>query len=86
MRVRITTAIAGSAMLFVTVLAAQEAPSGEYVQAMTDIRGSARDVWVAADLSSAEGVDFAAAQMIETCQSCHDVHREEVSEGTYHIK
>lgn len=138
MRARIITAIAGSVVLsFGTVLGAQEAPSGEYVQAMTDIRGAAqvfgqfsesqdfeaaslaaqsaaaafehvqkfwegrdadaekwaglawkaaRDVRVAADLSSAEGVDFAAAQMIETCQSCHDLHREEVSEGTYHIK
>ncbi len=80
-------------------LAAQSAAAAfEYVQQFWEGRDpdagrlaatalkAAQDARVAAGLTSAEGVSYAAREMSETCMTCHAAHREEVSDGTYRIK
>jgi len=47
---------------------------------------AAADVGVAAGLNSAEGVQYAAKQMTETCMACHAAHRVRNEDGTFTIK
>jgi hypothetical protein len=47
---------------------------------------AARDVRVAADLSSAEGVIYAASEMTATCMGCHTAHRDRLDDGSFVVK
>ena len=47
---------------------------------------AAGDIVVAADLSSAEGVEYSAKEMNATCMTCHMAHRERKEDGTFTIK
>jgi hypothetical protein len=47
---------------------------------------AAGDIVVAADLSSAEGVEYSAKELNATCMACHTAHRERKDDGTFTIK
>jgi cytochrome c556 len=47
---------------------------------------AAGDAAAAAGLKSAEGIEFAAKQMSETCMACHDAHRVRRDDGSFAIK
>jgi cytochrome c556 len=47
---------------------------------------AAADMGVAANLTSAEGVQAALKDMTDTCRACHEAHREKQADGTFLIK
>jgi hypothetical protein len=51
-----------------------------------DAGKAAADLEAASRLMSADGVNFSAKELADTCTACHNAHRERLPDGIFQIK